>query len=138
MKTNSKVIILSLTALPILASCATLKTTPAIGGSIGATVGALTGTMIGSQYKKPITGSLIGAGTGTLLGILTGSFFTPEEKKVEPIPTQKELTLNTENTPAILKPEVKLINIPDKIEGNKYIKGHDVYILEKGNAWGME
>ncbi len=137
MKPNSKTIILTAT-LSLLTSCSTLKSYPIIGGSIGASVGALSGTMIGSQYRKPITGSLVGASTGALLGILTGSLLIPNEKKVEQVPTQKELTLNITDTPSILKPEVKRINVPDKIEGNKYIKSHDVYILEKGTSWGME
>jgi hypothetical protein len=40
-------------------------------------------------------------------------------------------------TPKFSNAEVRRVWVPDKIDGNKYIKGHYMYLIERGSVWTM-
>lgn len=40
--------------------------------------------------------------------------------------------------PLVTSPEVRKVWVPDKIDGNKYISGHYMYIIERGSVWTMQ
>lgn len=42
------------------------------------------------------------------------------------------------NVPVITAPSVRRVWVDDKIEGDKYIQGHYIYIIEKGSKWTKE
>ncbi len=37
--------------------------------------------------------------------------------------------------PFLNQPEVRTIWVPDKIEGNTYIEGHYVHVIDKNTTW---
>jgi hypothetical protein len=37
--------------------------------------------------------------------------------------------------PELTQPKLRSIWVPDKIEGNRYIKGHTIYIIEEQETW---
>ena len=42
------------------------------------------------------------------------------------------------NIPGLNGPEVRRVWTPDKIEGNKLIKGHYIYIIKKNSTWRLQ
>jgi len=47
---------------------------------------------------------------------------------------QKTTTGNNEY-PSLTKPKLRSMWVPDQIEGNKYIEGHYIYIIEDPGSW---
>lgn len=41
------------------------------------------------------------------------------------------------DSPIVTSPEVHRIWVPDKIEGNKFVKGHFMFVIERGSVWTM-
>jgi hypothetical protein len=39
------------------------------------------------------------------------------------------------NVPSLTSPEVRRIWVPEKIEGNKFIEGHYMYVIDKPSVW---
>lgn len=40
--------------------------------------------------------------------------------------------------PHLTKPKLRSMWVPDQIEGNKYIEGHYIYIIEDPGSWSKE
>lgn len=40
-----------------------------------------------------------------------------------------------DDPPSLTSPQTRRMWIPDKIEGEQYIKGHYIYYIEKGAQW---
>ena len=119
-----------------LGGCATLKSNTFLGAAIGASAGAVGGTVIGAPYHAA-TGTLIGAASGAAVGALIG--YLTEPKKSESKETSKSSSPITTITddPSFTSPEVRRVWVPDKIDGNKFIKGHYMFVLERGSVWTM-
>ena len=43
-----------------------------------------------------------------------------------------------DEAPALITPEVRRMWVPDKIEGDQYVKGHFIYYFEKGAQWKLQ
>jgi hypothetical protein len=39
------------------------------------------------------------------------------------------------NVPSLTSPEVRRIWVPEKIEGNKFVDGHYMYVIDKPSVW---
>ena len=39
------------------------------------------------------------------------------------------------NVPSLTSPEVRRMWVPEKIEGNKFIEGHYMYVIDKPSVW---
>lgn len=50
---------------------------------------------------------------------------------------KKVIETGDKNIPGINGPEVRRVWVPDKIEGNKLIKGHYIYIIKKNSTWRL-
>lgn len=124
-------LILSLT----VDGCATMKSNTFIGATVGATAGAVTGTVIGAPYHSG-TGTLIGAASGAAIGALIGYLTQPKAAADSQGPDAKAMKLEP-GDPAFTSPEVRRVWVPDKIEGNKFIKGHFMFVLERSSVWTM-
>lgn len=118
-----------------LSSCATLKSNTFIGAAIGASAGAVSGTVIGAPNHSA-TGTLIGAASGAALGALIG-YITEPKTPSSSSSTASNLNLSEDTDPKFSTPEVRRVWVPDQIDGNKYVKGHYMYILERGSVWTM-
>lgn len=40
-------------------------------------------------------------------------------------------------SPALTTPKVRKVWVPEKIEGDKYIEGHWMWVLERGTTWSQ-
>ena len=50
---------------------------------------------------------------------------------------KKIIETGDKNIPGLNGPEVRRVWVPDKIEGNKLIKGHFIYIIKKNSTWRL-
>ena len=50
---------------------------------------------------------------------------------------KKSIETGDKNIPGLNGPEVRRVWVPDKIEGNKLIKGHFIYIIKKNSTWRL-
>lgn len=49
----------------------------------------------------------------------------------------KTITKENNKSPSLMAPKVNKIWVPDKIEGDKYIEGHWIWVLEKTTSWSQ-
>jgi hypothetical protein len=56
-------------------------------------------------------------------------------------PVEIDIELNPskvkKNDPSLTAPKVRKIWIPEKIEGDKYIEGHYMWVLENTSVWSQ-
>ncbi len=115
--------------LTLLCGCATSGKSILLGSGIGAGVGAGLGNAIGQNTE----GTLIGAASGATVGGLLG-YWAHKDQSKKSTATVAESKDKAE-LPFLTKPEVRSIWVPDKIEGNQYIQGHRIFIIEKQSGW---
>lgn len=116
----------------VLTSCSTLGGSLGLGSSIGATAGALIGNQSGSGNQRDnstLQGAAIGAGLGAMIGY---AGYVGKQKKDA---TKSVDVKFDKNTPSLSAPKVRRIWVPAQIEGEKYIDGHYMYLIEKTSAW---
>lgn len=117
----------------ILSACASMERSTLLGATIGGTAGGLIGNSAGRDGKRDqatAIGVVVGAGLGGLIGYSAYK----EKKKKE----QQEALKNNPfdaNTPSLTAPKVRRIWVPARIEGDKYIDGHYMYVIERTSAW---
>ena len=51
--------------------------------------------------------------------------------------TNKSVKKDDAKSPSLTAPKVNKVWVPEKIEGDKYIEGHYVWILEKTTSWSQ-
>jgi len=119
--------------LPLLASCASIERSTLLGA---ATVGAL-GSGIGLAAEKSAGSAFIGLGIGAIVGAAMG-FATHKEQEskrgqlVNPLITKDF----KDNVPPISTPEVRRVWVPAKVDGNKYVEGHFIFVIDRQAVWG--
>jgi len=103
-----------------------------LGASLGGTAGALIGNASGQgnqRDKSTLQGAAIGAGLGALIG---WAGFAGKQKKEDSKVQDVRLE---QSTPSLTAPKVRRVWVPAQIEGEKYIDGHYMYVIEKTSAW---
>ena len=114
--------------LPILIQgCSTATKSSLLGAVLGGSIGAMMGRQQSDSPDSPYTGAAIGASIGALIG-----YQSHREKKSKSDEKLKEFK---SDFPELTKPKLRSIWVPDKIEGNRYIKGHTIYIIEESETW---
>lgn len=123
------ILIIGILAIMLIPACTTAPRSILLGAGTGAAAGAGTGLMIGNDA----TGAAIGAATGALAGGLIGLLLHKDND-------QKKSQANTDNNkyPFLIRPEVRTIWVPDAVEGNRYIEGHRVFVIEKNSSWSKD
>ncbi|MBK9294890.1 MAG: glycine zipper 2TM domain-containing protein [Oligoflexia bacterium] len=120
----------ALLLMPILLnSCATATQSTLLGAAVGGTAGGLLGQAQTANSEGTLVGAAIGVGLGGLIGLLSHKEKKAEQNKIES--TSKDL----DEFPALTRPKLRSIWVPDAIEGNKYIKGHYIYVIENPGTW---
>jgi len=104
-----------------------------LGTAIGGTAGGLIGNSAGRDGKRD-QATAIGAVVGAGLGGLIGYSAYKEKKKKEQQEALKNNPLDA-NTPSLTAPKVRRVWVPARIEGDKYIDGHYMYVIERTSAW---
>ena len=119
--------------LPLLASCASIERSTLLGA---VTVGAL-GTGIGLAAEKSAGSALIGLGIGAIVGGAMG-FATHKEQESKRGQLMNPLITKDykDNVPPISTPEVRRVWVPAKVEGNKYVEGHFIFVIDRQAVWG--
>lgn len=103
---------------------------------LGATIGAATGGLIGQSQSQNSQGATVGLAIGASFGALLG-YLAYKNKEVNP--SKAEFLKETEEQfPALTKPRLRAIWVPDKIEGSKYIRGHYIYVIEDVGSWSKD
>lgn len=57
-------------------------------------------------------------------------------KKKNSIDTNQSNT-SSDKSPALTSPKVRKVWVPEKIEGDKYIEGHWMWVLERTTTWSQ-
>jgi hypothetical protein len=124
--------VLFLTPL-LFTACATTTQSALLGASIGGGVGVGVGQRESRHFRGSVIGALVGASVGGLAGFLL-------RKKDEGSPINLSTQVKAEDGafPPLTKAKLKSMWVPDKIEGNKYIKGHFIYVIEDPGNWATE
>ena len=116
-------------------SCASAPLYIGTGAAAGAAIGGVSSYYAsGQRSKETAIGTAIGTATGGLLGYLIYYLVKKKEdssKPSEPVGPPLDPT----QIPQVTKPDVGTMWVPPKIEGDRYIEGHRVFILERKSAW---
>jgi len=125
-------------SIALLSGCSTLKESTMFGIGIGSVVGAGVGAASGSPSGNEKRGAMTGAAAGAALGGLLGYLDFKERSKKE---AMKIGALNADTSaeaPFLTKPKVQRVWVPEKIEGDKYISGHWIYVIERQSVWSKD
>lgn len=116
----------------MLVRCATAQDSMITGAAAGGTIGALAGSQIGKQKGDATIGAVTGAMTGAGFGALFGYLGWKEDE-------QKRSALRSRRrsvySPALTAPDVQMIWVEDEIQGNRYVEGHKVWIIDRPAGW---
>ena len=122
----------AMSCLLLLNGCATTTQSTLLGAAVGGVAGGALGQAQSQNSEGTMAGAAIGVGVGALLGFLSGKSKKKEEVKDTKLPSDED------TFPALTKPKLRSMWVPDKVEGNKYIKGHWIYIIEDAGAWSKD
>jgi hypothetical protein len=122
--------VMSLGLIVGLTGCASMGNSMLLGGSIGAASGAGVGAVAFGNAKGTIITAASGAAVGTFLGWLLRKKDDKALQVADPSGTLKPGDL-----PFLTRPDVRKVWVPDAIEGNKYIQGHNIFLIERGSVW---
>lgn len=116
-----------------LSSCASMEKSTILGAVIGATAGGLIGNSAGDGDRRghsTSVGAAVGAGLGGLIGYAA---YKDKQKKAQ----QETLKENpfASKAPSLTAPKVRRVWVPSRIEGDRYIDGHYMYLIEKTSGW---
>jgi hypothetical protein len=102
----------------------------------GATVGSLVTTGISMSSKGMNRSEQLGlVMAGTALGTAAG-YLDYDQKYVKP--KLRTSSFDASGAPSPLPPTVRRLVIPDRVEGNRLIKSHEVFIIEQPSTWGAQ
>ena len=125
----------------VATSCATSRKNLVTGAVLGGASGALSGALIAQRRKgeAALTMGLIFAFVGA-----TGGFFADRAIKKESERVRRQTLFNIEQygmgtgDPAVLSPaKVQEYDVEAKVEGEKLIGPHKVWMIRKGANWRL-
>lgn len=119
----------------VVEGCASVERSVALGAGIGGATGGLVGLAARDRPDDAtsiVIGTLVGAATGGLFGYLG---FQENEKKAR-IASMRNPELE-ERVPYLKDAKIQRMWVPGKIEGNRFIWGHWVDIIERPASWGV-
>lgn len=115
----------------VLSGCATATRSTLLGTAVGGAIGGTLGQGTSHNSSGTAIGAVIGASLGSLLGYL--SYKSKKDIKGEQTTTNAE-----DEFPSLTKPKLRSVWIPDRVEGNKYIRGHWMFVIEDPGAWSKD
>lgn len=132
-----RTIVLTL-SVSLVTGCSTLKDSTLLGVGIGSVVGAGVGAAAGSPRRDDNRGAVAGAAVGAALGGLMGYLDYRERAKKEALRIGAEFGSSNSESPLLTKPKVLRVWVPEKVEGDKYISGHWMYVIERPSVWSKD
>jgi hypothetical protein len=125
-------LVAAVSVVALSAGCTTQGESITFGLGLGAATGAGMGTLVQpGDLKTAATASAIGAAIGAGLGYLAHR--DKVKKSAASFPTLPE-----PKPPKLAAPKYRSIWVPSKIDGDQYIEGHRVYIIENHGKWVAE
>lgn len=116
----------------LLTGCATMQDSLILGASMGAVSGGSMGNLSTNRSQRGTAiGALVGAGLGAAFGYLAHKDNQQKEAMRQAMLNGTEPAKN----PRLTEPRYRSIWVPDKIEGDRYIQGHRVFIIEESGKW---
>ncbi|MCX6126036.1 MAG: hypothetical protein NTV34_14990 [Proteobacteria bacterium] len=113
-------------------SCTTMRDSILLGIGTGAAAGAGFGAGVGQAEHNEVRSSFVGALTGAVFGGVIGFLAHKEKVAKESVRT---IAGDKSAPPSLTKPVVRRVWVDDKVEGEKLVRGHWLYILEKNSEW---
>jgi len=113
--------------VPLIGGCATMEKSIAFGSGVGAAAG----TGLGLAVEQSAGSALIGAGIGVIIGGAIGYLKHHHDERDAP----PSLAAQGDRIPTVKAPEVRRIWVPERIEGNRYIEGHYLFVIEKPSVF---
>lgn len=106
-----------------------VRTARAVALSIHVCALLLVSTGCATRSRNLMLGVGIGAAAGGTAGYFIGKNAAAKKKAEESLGAQKS------DAPILTKPEVRAVWEPDRIEDDKFISGHFIYIIQKPSTW---
>jgi len=128
MKRNSIAVLFICLAL---SGCSTMRDSILLGAG---TMGAL-GTGVGAAAGNNVGGALLGLGIGALVGGTVGYLAHKDRENKERLSKSGSPKSDDSKVPSLTSPEVRRVWVPEKIDGNKFIEGHYMYLIERNSVW---
>jgi uncharacterized protein YcfJ len=117
-------------------SCKTAQDSSLLGAGFGAVLGGGAGAAIGKNFDDEAKGAAVGIAAGAALGGLAG--YLEHTDRVKSHFQSQFHTPSNSDSPALTVPQVRRLWVPDRIEGQKYIRGHFVYSIDRQSNWRMK
>lgn len=114
-----------------LCSCATMEQSIFAGAGI---TGAF-GTGVGAAASGDAGGALIGLGIGAVVGGALGYLGHKDQEAKNKLPKSTAMKKDDPKTPSLTSPEVRRVWVPEKIDGDRFIDGHYMYLIERNSVW---
>ena len=110
---------------------------------LGTAIGTAAGTAVGGILNRKPKGFFIGAAIGSALGA-GGAYTVHQDQKLNSImaelplrPPLKPMGKKDDIVPNLTKPEVRRIWEPERVDGNRFIHGHFIDVLERNSEWSQ-
>jgi hypothetical protein len=119
-------------SLTLATGCASLNQSMLLGASVGAMSMGAAGNLATNHRPE---GTALGALTGAALGAAIGYFAHHDLATKERLARDMEKSHEAPAEPKLTRPKYRQIWVPAKIEGDRYIEGHRLYIIEDPGKW---
>jgi hypothetical protein len=93
------------------------------------------GTGIGAAAGHNAASALLGLGIGAVFGGTMGFLVHKDKEDKERLAKLGTKKADEPKTPSLTSPEVRRVWVPEKIDGNKFIEGHYMYLIEHNSVW---
>lgn len=108
-----------------LSGCASLTNSMLLGGGVGAAAGTGVGLAAFGNTKGTVLSAASGAAVGALFGLLLHK---------DPAPSN-DVGRKEGQVPSLTRPNVSRLWVDPTIDGNKYIDGHWIYLIDRPSVW---
>lgn len=119
-------------SLTMATGCASLNQSMLLGASVGAASMGAAGNLATNHRPE---GTALGALTGAALGAAIGYFSAQDLAAKARLARDLEMAHESPVEPKLTRPKYRQIWVPAKIEGDRYIEGHRLYIIEDPGKW---
>lgn len=119
-----------------LPACQTAGKSSFLGAGVGGVIGGGIGAAAGHAQGKAGPGAAIGAAVGAAVGGLAG-WLEHKNRGNGKNQSQSPFQSNGE-APALTMPEVRRVWVPSRIEGNKFIDAHWIYLIDRQSTWRLD